>query len=49
MKPWIETRLFWFIDYYDFQYNYFTKYTGINDDKGIAGIYLQSGEALQNW
>ena len=49
MKPWVETRLFWFIDYYDFQYNYYTKYTGINDDKGIAGIYLQSGEALQNW
>ncbi len=49
MKPWIETRLFWFIDYYDFQYNYYTKYTGVNEDKGIAGIYLQSGEALRDW
>ncbi|OQX73409.1 MAG: hypothetical protein B6D59_05810 [Campylobacteraceae bacterium 4484_4] len=46
---WIEARAFWFVNYYDFQYNYYTKYTGINDDKGIAGFYLQSGEALQNW
>ena len=49
MGEWIEARAFWFVNYYDFQYNYYTKYTDINDNKGIAGLYLQSGEALQTW
>ena len=43
----IEARAFWFTDYYDFQYNYYTKHKEINDGKGISGLYLQSGEALK--
>lgn len=44
ISDWIEARAFWFINYYDFQYNYYTKYENINDDKGIGGLYLQNGE-----
>jgi hypothetical protein len=44
VNDWIEARAFWFINYYDFQYNYYTKYEDINDNKGIGGLYLQSGE-----
>jgi hypothetical protein len=45
----ISATAFWFLNYYDFQYNYFTKYENINNDEGVYGLYLQSGEKLDNF
>ncbi len=47
VSDFIQMRTFWFINYCDFQYNYYTKYKEINDNKGIGGLYLQNAKARQ--
>lgn len=48
LNDYVGATLFWFINYYDFQYNYFNKREHINSDQGVYGLYLQSQETLDN-
>lgn len=49
LNEYIGATLFWFDNYYDFQYNYFSKREQINDDQGVYGLFLQTQDAFENF
>ncbi len=44
-----QIRAFWFLNYYDFGYNYYIKYKNLNDNKGIGGIHIQSKNIIKDF
>ncbi|MEA3387444.1 MAG: hypothetical protein U9Q66_03545, partial [Patescibacteria group bacterium] len=44
-----SARAFWFLNYYDMQVNYTKSVESLNDNKGMYGLYLQSGEYFEQF